>query len=289
MRAKRALTALTVTALLGAALLVGTWSSSTSSATAGVDQSNSSILASVLKSGVLRVGTITGNAPFESLNAHGQLQGYDIDIVKKLAQALGVKIDWIQTDVAGRVTVLETGKADVVVGSFTRNEDRSKVVAFTDPINLEYVALITRAGSKLSKLGDYNKSSVKIALATGGTQATAVPQALPKAKTVLLPGIGDEINALVTGKVDAAAIANTQAPILMKQFKGKLKLVPGALTAEQEDGLGLPQGDFTWWLYLNQFVHDINSDGTTLTLYHKWFGPGASPGPFALPPAGSTH
>lgn len=271
----RLVAALTVLIALVAAGCQGT------SATGG-----NTILPTVLQRGTLRIGTITGNAPFESLDSSNTLVGYDIDIATKLAEALGVKPEFIQTDVAGRVTVLQSGKADIVVGSFTRTWKRSQVVSFTDPINLEYVALLAAADSPGATVSDFNKSGTKVAVATGGTQSDAVTSALPQATAVQVPGIADELAAVTSGKADAAAVANTQIGDLMKANPGKFKVINGSLTGYQEDAIGVPLGDFSWWLYVNQFVHDINSDGTTYTLYQKWFGKGATPGPFSLPPAG---
>ena len=264
---------------LAVALVVSACGSSSSS-------SSKSILSDVLDRGTLRIGTITGNAPFESLDSNNQLVGYDIDIANKLAQSLGVKADYTQTDVAGRVTVLQSGKADIVVGSFTRTPKRSQVVSFTDPINLEYVGLLAAANNPGTTVQDFNKSGVKIAVATGGTQSDAVASGLPQATAVQVPGIADEVAAVISGNADAAAVANTQVGDLMKANPGKFKIINGSLTGFQEDAIGIPIGDFTWWLYVNQFVRDINNDGTTNTLYQKWFGQGTSPGPFSMPPAG---
>jgi len=274
----RSLRGLTVLAL-GVALMAGACGNSATTNT-------KSILADVLERGTLRVGTITGNAPFESLDANNQLVGYDIDIAKKLADSLGVKIEFIQTDVAGRVTVLQSGKADIVVGSFTRTPKRSQVISFTDPINLEYVGLLAAANRPETKAQDFNKAGVKIAVATGGTQSDAVASALPQATAVQVPGIADEVSAVTSGNADAAAVANTQIGDMMKANPGKFKIIEGSLTGFQEDCIGIPVGDFSWWLYVNQFVRDINNDGTTNTLYQQWFGQGTSPGPFSLPPAG---
>ncbi len=260
----------------------------TSSGTGASASASQSSLSQILQRGTLRIGTITGNAPFESLDSSGNLVGYDIDIVNLLAKEMGVNTEFIKTDVAGRVTLLQTRKADVVVGSFTRTHKRSEVISFTDPINLEYVALIASAGrTDLNSVSDFNKSGIKIAVTTGGTQQAAVAQALPKATAVQLPGIADELQAVESGKADGAGVANTQIGVFMKENPGKFKTISGALSAFQEDCIGIQIGDSTWWLYVNQFVHDINNDGTTYNLYQKWFGPGSTPGPFSLPPAGN--
>ena len=159
-------------------------------------------------------------------------------------------------------------------------------MAFSDPINLEYIALIAAVDAPEKTVADFNKAGARIAVATGGTQQGAVEARLPEAEAIAVPGIADEVAAVVSGNADAAGVANTQVGELMAANPGKFKEIEGSLSGLQEDCIGVPLGDFDWWLYINQFVHDINSDGTTFSLYEKWFGPGTSPGPFSLPPAG---
>jgi len=243
----------------------------------------SKILETVQRTKTLRVGTITGNPPFESLNKSGDLEGFDIDMIKAVAAKMGAKIEIVKTDVAGRVTVLQTGKADVVVGSFTDTPDREKVVSFTGPINYEYVALVAKADSPLASVTDVNVAGKTVAGASGGTQADTVPKALPNAKLVLLPGIADEIQAVISGQADAAAVANTQIGTLVSQSGGKLKALTGQVSDNQKDCIGVPKDDPAWLKYVDGIVNQLNADGTTYTLTKKWFG--SEPPDFASPPS----
>ena len=257
-------------------------SAASQSSPAATSAANSKIYENVMKTKTLRVGTITGNAPFESLDKSGKLEGFDIDMVNAVAAKMGVKVDLVTTDVAGRVTVLQTDKADVVVGSFTDTPEREKVISFTDPINYEYVALIAKAGSSLNSLADVNVAGKTIAGASGGTQADTVPKAAPNAKLTLLPGIADDVQAVLSGQADAAAVANTQIATLITQSNGKLKALTGAVSPNQSDCVGVPKGDAAWLTYVNGIVDELNNDGTTYTLTKKWFG--SQPPAFALPP-----
>jgi ABC-type amino acid transport substrate-binding protein len=74
-----------------------------------------SILTNVLHRGTVRMAITTGAPP------NGILQGYDIDIANLLAKQLGVTIDYIKTDTAGRVAMLQTKKSDITIASFTPN------------------------------------------------------------------------------------------------------------------------------------------------------------------------
>jgi polar amino acid transport system substrate-binding protein len=247
-----------------------------------------SVLAQVIERGTLRVAVIVPNPTFAEPDASGNLIGYEADIANLLGQSLGVKVEFIQTDAPGRVTLVQTGKADVAIATFTRNLERMKVINFTDPLFLESVVLITTPDkTDLNKISDFNKAGLKIAILTGGTQVEAVKSLLPNAEGVAFPGLDDLVQALLSGQVDAATTGNVGVGPLMKAHPGQLKPVEGNLSPPQDDGIGVVQGDFAWWNYVNTFVHQIHADGTTYTLWQKYLGEG-SPGPFSIPPTGTT-
>lgn len=246
-----------------------------------------SILTQVLERGTLRVAIIVPNPGFAVADASGKLVGYDADIAELLAAALGVKIEYIQTDPPGRVTLVQTGKADVAIAGFTRNPERMKVINFTDPYYQESVVLITTPDhTAFNKVSDFNKPGIKVSVSAAATSVEAVASVLPQAEAVTFPSLDDTLNALLAGQVDAATTGNVSVGQLLNDYSGKLKAVEGGLTPPQDDGIGLALGDFAWWNYLNVFVHNINSDGTTYTLWQKYFGD-TSPGPFSIPPAGT--
>jgi polar amino acid transport system substrate-binding protein len=163
-----------------------------------------SILADVLHRGSVRIAVTTGNEPRQFVDENGNLQGYDIDIANELGKQLGVKVEFIRTDVAGRVAMLQSHKADVTVATFTPTLDRLKTVAFTDAYTTDVLTLMTRADRKeLAQLADFDKPEIKIALGRGSTAAKALAKYIPKATIVELPGLADIVQAIDAGQVDA--------------------------------------------------------------------------------------
>ena len=47
--------------------------------------------------GVLRVGLEPGYMPFELVNQKGEIIGFDVDMAKRMAKALGVKLELVST------------------------------------------------------------------------------------------------------------------------------------------------------------------------------------------------
>ena len=242
-----------------------------------------SILSDVLRRGTVRIAVNTGNEPRQFADENGSLQGYDIDIAGELAKQLGVTIDFIRTDVAGRVAMLQSHKADLTIATFTPTLDRLKTVAFTDPYTTDVLTLMTRTDRKdLASLKDFDKPEVKIALGRGSTAAKALAQYVPRATIVELPGLADIVQAIDAGQVDATCSNDGLVNWTVKRSNGKYRAA-AALGEAEDDSIGLPQGDFVWWMWLNHVVHQINADGSNYTLWAKWFGDSPPP-PFVKPP-----
>jgi polar amino acid transport system substrate-binding protein len=242
-----------------------------------------SILTDILKRGTVRIATALGAPPYRFEDENGNLQGYDIDIANLLAKDLGVTIEWIKTDTAGRVAMLQTKKADLTIAAFTPNLERLKSVGFTDPYLTDVLSLLSRVDRKdLASLADFNKPEIKIAIPRGSTAAKAIATFVPKAQVVEFSGNADTVAALDAGQVDAMCSGDAFVNWTAKNSDGKYRNA-GALGPPEDDAIGFPQGDFVWWLWLNRFVREINEDGTNYTLWVKWFGDAPMPS-FVKPP-----
>src|SRR5215510_14284109 len=103
-----------------------------------------SILTEILRRGTVRIATAVATRPLRFEDENGNLQGYEIDIANRLAKDLGVTIDWIKTNAAGRVAMLQTKQADITISSFTPNLERLKTIGFTDPYSTAVLSLLSR-------------------------------------------------------------------------------------------------------------------------------------------------
>ena len=85
------------------------------------------------KGNVLTVATNAEFEPFEYLDKDGNATGFDIDLIKAVAEKMGyddVKIDNMEFD--GVVAAVEQGTCDVAASGLTINAKRKKSVDFSD-------------------------------------------------------------------------------------------------------------------------------------------------------------
>ncbi|MBN8892616.1 MAG: transporter substrate-binding domain-containing protein, partial [Rhodospirillales bacterium] len=114
---------------------------------AGMAHAADDVLARVKKAGVLKVGTETYFAPFDFLK-DGKATGLNYDIFAGIAEALGVKLEWIDLPWEGVLPGLESGKFDMVAGPATITKARMERYRFSPPIAEATVALLKRADDK---------------------------------------------------------------------------------------------------------------------------------------------
>ena len=87
----------------------------------------------ILKRGELRVGFEAGYLPFEMANKKGDFVGFDIDMAKEMAKAMGVKFVPVNTAWDGIIPALLTDKFDIIMSGMTITQERNLKVNFADP------------------------------------------------------------------------------------------------------------------------------------------------------------
>ena len=80
----------------------------------------------IRKRGTLRVGMEPGYMPFELTNKKGEIIGFDVDVAKRMAKALGVKLELVSTAWDGIIPSLITSKFDIIMSGMTITAERAK-------------------------------------------------------------------------------------------------------------------------------------------------------------------
>ena len=87
----------------------------------------------IVARGTLRVGMEPGYMPFEMTNQKGEIIGFDVDIAKRMAKAMGVKLELVSTAWDGIIPGLITDKYDIIMSGMTLTQERNLKVAFASP------------------------------------------------------------------------------------------------------------------------------------------------------------
>jgi polar amino acid transport system substrate-binding protein len=236
---------------------------------ASVDLAKDSTLKKVLSRGELRVADCLTFAPFGFLSASGEQQGYDVDLAKEMAKRLGVKVSIIDTTSANRIPNLTTDKVDIVFCNFTSNTERAKQIAFTDPYIVAGETLLVRKDSPIVTLADTTGKTV--ATVKGSTNSDIVKKEAPQAKLAEYDSSAAAILAVKQGQADAM-IEDSNFLAYQAKLDPSLRVNNKSISALEYNCFGVRQGDPVWLAWVNLFLREINTDGTNLAMYEKWFG-----------------
>jgi polar amino acid transport system substrate-binding protein len=222
----------------------------------------------VIKNGTLRVGVLPDYPPYSSQEAGGKLVGYEPDVAAKLAEALGVKLEMVNTDGTSRKPVLDSNRVDVDIDAFTATNERAKAVDFTIPYVASGALPLFRKDNPIKSIEDLKGKSVSVA--RGSTNDSLITNRFPDTKVVRFDTIADAVQAVKSGKVDAVmeGFATVRAEAAKDPSLQVLDIEPinPALIS-----MGVKQGDQLWLNYLNNFIRNLNSSGDNAVLYQKWF------------------
>src|SRR5215211_6306835 len=95
---------------------------------------------------------VKADQPGLGLQTGSKYEGFDIEIAKIVAKGLGVDesgIEWKTTVSANREPFIQQGQVDMVVATYTINDERKKVVNFGGPYYLAGQDLLVPVNSTL--------------------------------------------------------------------------------------------------------------------------------------------
>ena len=229
------------------------------------------VLQRVLSSGKLRASVMASLPPYANMNPSGQLEGYDIDMVKGLAAALKVQAEFIVVDSAGRVAALQTGKSDITMSGMARNITRAMTIAFSDPYLIVPGRVLVKANSPLKNIDEVDDPKVKMSMNRGGNSEPILAARFPKTQRLLFNANADCLNALMSDQVDAMAQDFFYLTEQMNKRPGMFRVLEGNYS-RQENSAGLPTGDADWVRVVNLYLSEMNTSGRNKELFKKWFG-----------------
>lgn len=127
------------------------------------------------ESGVLKVATSGTLFPSSYHGDDNELTGYEVEVVKEVADRLGLEVDFMEMGVDGMLTAVQSGQVDAAANGFDITEARLEDYHFSDPYKYSFGGLVVRASdnSGIETMEDWKGKK-----AAGG--ATTVYMALAK-------------------------------------------------------------------------------------------------------------
>jgi polar amino acid transport system substrate-binding protein len=204
----------------------------------------------------------------------GKLIGFEIDVATRLAEDMGVKVEFVPTKWSGIIPALITGKFDVIIGGMGIRPARNLKVNFSIPYDFTGMSMVAHkelsAGFK--SLEDFNKPDVVIAARLGSTAVTAVDQFMPKAQKRLFDDQAQAYQELLNGKAHAVVGSAPRPAYEALAYPDKLFLPLKGTFTKEPIGFAVRKGDFDTMNYFNSWITVVRAEGWIQQRRDYWFG-----------------
>ncbi|MDH4554687.1 transporter substrate-binding domain-containing protein, partial [Pseudomonas sp. BN417] len=124
-----------------------------------------------VKRGTLRVGMDPTYMPFEMTNKRGEIIGFEVDVLKAMAKAMGVKLELVSTSYDGIIPALLTDKFDMIGSGMTLTQERNLRINFSEPFIVVGQTLLVRKElqGEIKSYKDLNDGKYRITSKIGTT------------------------------------------------------------------------------------------------------------------------
>src|SRR5665648_15973 len=218
-------------------------------------------MATIAAAGKMKVGTKFDQPGFGLKGLDGKLSGFDVEVAKIIAGAMGVtadNIEWIESPAKLRAELIEKGTVDMVAATYTINDKRKERITFAGPY---YVAgqqmMVKSDNTKITAPEDLKANpDQKVCSVTGSTPAEQIKPYLATPGQLVLFDVYDKCaNALRTGQVQVVTTDNVILLGFVSKSDKAFKLVGEQFTKEPY-GVGVKKGDVKFCEFVNTTLKD---------------------------------
>jgi polar amino acid transport system substrate-binding protein len=217
------------------------------------------LAAELAPKGRLRAAINFGNSVLAQPDpAGGVPRGVSAELARELARRLGVSIDYVTFDAAGKV--FEALKAALWDVAFLAVDPvRAAGIAFTAPYVVIEGTYVVPKDSSLQTIEDVDRDGVRIAVAQGSAYDLYLTRAIKHATLVRRPSGPEALEMFLHDRLEAAA--GVRQPIVaFAQAHPGTRVVPGRFMAI-EQAMGTVKGRDGGVAYLRTFIEEMKASG----------------------------
>jgi polar amino acid transport system substrate-binding protein len=224
----------------------------------------------LVKAGALTICTTLGNEPWIFLNADGQVDGFDIELVEVVATKLGLTPEISIQEFAQISTgaVFEADKCDIAAAAITVTDARKETMAFSDPYFATNQMLLVMQESPVNGLEDLKDKKLAVQTDSTGQIYAQDHQSEYGYEIIIFEDMPSTVLSIMSDKADAALWDNAGMIPAAQQYP-ETRIAAEYVTGEvyawavAKDNPGLLKA-------ANEALSEARQSGAYDTIYKKW-------------------
>ncbi len=226
----------------------------------------------ILQRGVLRVGFSTF-VPWAMQDKKGEFIGFEIDVARRLAQDMGVAVQFEPTQWSGIIPALLSGKFDIIIGGMGIQPQRGLKVNFTIPYEYSGMSLVAdkQKAAKFKSLADFDRPDVILAIRQGTTAVDAAKKYMPKAQQRLFEQEAQTIQEVLSGRAHAVVASDPFPAFQALKYPDKLVLPMAEPFTKEPIAFAVRKGDPDFLNFLDGWIRMVTDEGWLTERHNYWF------------------
>ena len=216
---------------------------------------------------VLRVATEATYAPFETIDKNGNFAGFDMDLIRLVADQAGMQLKMLNVSWDGIIPGLMNGNYDCIIAAMTITPERKKQIAFSIPYFSNKQTLVVKNNNTTIKTPD--DLIGKTVTVQNGTTGDLYASTLKDVKMKRFDTNPQAIQELLNNNADAAVMDNLVAYDAVKNSKG-LKAIDIEKIDKEDYGIGIRKDNEQLVAKINKAIDVLKKNGKLDALIAKY-------------------
>jgi Na+/H+-dicarboxylate symporter len=239
-----------------------------------VEKPAGSVLDSIKKRGMLRVGVLANRLPYVFVNRERKLVGFDVEMAQVLGRDLGVKVEFVELeDLAALPRLLASGGVDLAMTGLAITPERAGEMLFSEPYLDETLAFVVRdhLRDQFSTWADIRElGAFPIAVPNLPYYIDQVRMRAPALKLALVDTVSQIEANLKRETFDAVTMPAESGSVLTLLYPKYTVVVPEPGIVKIPLAYPVARRDQEWAQFVNTWVELKRRDGTIDALYGHW-------------------
>ena len=236
------------------------------------DETDTSVLDRMMKRGEMVLGTSGSMPPLNFTTTDGQVVGMEIDMARKMAAAMEVKLRIETMPFHKLLPALESGKVDLVMSGVTITPERNQKFAFVGPYFISGKSILTKLKTiaVIDSPAQINSPRTTLAALKDSTSQQYVEKSTPKAKLIKTDDYDQAIDLILKGEVDALVADYPICVVSVYRYPNQqLTTLTKPLTYEPI-GIAVSPDDPQLVNWLGNFLTAMKGSGELENLQNRW-------------------
>jgi polar amino acid transport system substrate-binding protein len=235
--------------------------------------SDSPVLDRVLDFKVLKVGMSGNQAPMNTNSRSGQIIGYEVDLARALAGAMGARLEIVTMPFSDLLEALKAEKVDMVMSGMSITASRSRDFTFVGPYMMSGKSILTNSSllARATQSSDFNRTELKLAALENSTSQVFIETAAPDATLVTVKDYDAAVDMVIAGEVDALVADMPQCVLSVLRYPNAgLATLQSPLSIEPI-GIAVRNDDRQFASLVDNYLDTFGKMGMLNKLRKKWF------------------